>query len=103
VLDEWGGWGGLRVSHFYTSYYVYQYSTSYAAAQAISKKILAGDKQARDKFLEFLTWGGNDYPVNQLKKIGVDMTQPDAINATIELFGDLVDQAGGLLLKEKKD
>jgi len=102
VSDEWGGWGGLRVSHFYTSYYVYQYSTSYAAAQAISQKILAGDTKTRDKFLEFLTWGGNDYPVEQLKKMGVDMTKPDAINATIDLFGKLVDQAEELLLKNKK-
>jgi oligoendopeptidase F len=102
VEDEWGGWGGLRVSHFYRSYYVYQYSTSYAAAQAISQKILAGDKKTRDKFLEFLTWGGNDYPVEQIKKIGVDMTKPDAINATIDLFGRLVDQAEKLLLKNKK-
>jgi len=102
VSDEWGGWGGLRVPHFYTSYYVYQYSTSYAAAQAISQKILAGDKKTRDKFLEFLTWGGNDYPVEQLKKMGVDMTKPDAINATIDLFGRLVDRAEKLLLKSKK-
>jgi len=102
VADDWGGWGGLRVSHFYTSYYVYQYSTSYAAAQTISQKLLAGDKKTRDKYLEFLTWGGNDYPVEQLKKIGVDMTKPDAINATIDLFGKLVDQAEELFLKSKK-
>jgi len=102
VTDEWGGWGGLRVSHFYSSYYVYQYATSYAAAQAISKKILAGDTQTRDKFLEFLTWGGNDYPVDQLKKVGVDMTKPDAINATIDLFGNLVDQVERIMLKDKK-
>ena len=102
VLDDWGGWGGLRVSHFYSSYYVYQYATSYAAAQAISRKILAGDKETRDKYLEFLTWGGNDYPVEQLKKIGVDMTEPDAINATIDLFGSLVDKAEKIMLKDKK-
>ena len=102
VRDEWGGWGGIRVSHFYTSYYVYQYATSYAAAQAISKRILAGDKKLRDKYLEFLSWGGSDYPVEQLKEIGVDMTQPDAINATIDLFGELVDKAEKIMLKDKK-
>ncbi|MCP4581232.1 MAG: oligoendopeptidase F [candidate division Zixibacteria bacterium] len=96
---DWGGWGGLRVSHFYTSYYVYQYATSYAAAQDISQRILEGDTQLRDKFIEFLASGGNDYPVEQLKNIGVDMTEQEVINAAINLFSDLVDQAEELLLK----
>ena len=100
--DEWGGWGGLRVSHFYTSYYVYQYSTSYAAAQMISQRILSGDTKFRDEYLEFLSWGGNDYPVNQLNKIGVDMTDPAVINSTLELFGNLVDQAEELYIKSNK-
>jgi len=99
VIDEWGGWGGIRVSHFNTGscFYVFKYATSLASAQMISKKILEGDKKARDKYREFLTWGGNDYPVEQLKKIGVDLTTPDPINATIAVFSDLVDQMEKLL------
>jgi oligoendopeptidase F len=99
VIDEWGGWGGLRVPHFNTHrpYYVYVYATGFAASQAMSKKILEGDKEARDKYLEFLTWGGNDYPVEQLKKIGIDMTTPDPVNATIAVFSNLVDEMEKLL------
>ncbi|UCE65014.1 MAG: oligoendopeptidase F [Candidatus Zixiibacteriota bacterium] len=99
VIDEWGGWGGIRVPHYNTHppYYVYKYATGFASAQAISKKILEGDKKARDKYLEFLSWGGNDYPVEQLKKIGIDLTTPDPVNATIALFSDLVDEMEKLL------
>jgi oligoendopeptidase F len=99
VIDEWGGWGGIRVPHFNTHnpYYVYKYATGFASAQAISKKILEGDNEAREKYLEFLTWGGNNYPVEQLKKIGVDLTTPGPVNATIAVFSDLVDEMEKLL------
>lgn len=101
VKEEYGGWGGLRVSHFYRSYYVYQYATSYAAAQLISAKILSGDKDFRDKYLEFLGSGGGDYPVEQLRKLGVDMTDPQVINNTLEIFDNLVDQADKLFAKRQ--
>jgi len=99
VVDEWGGWGGIRVPHYTTNnaFYVYKYATGFAAAQAISKKILEGDEKARDQYLEFLSWGGNDYPVEQLKKIGVDMTTPDPVNAAVAVFSDLVDEMEKLL------
>ena len=99
VIDEWGGWGGMRVPHYFTHrpYYVFQYATSFAAALAISQKILDGDTDARDGYLELLTWGGNDYPVNQLQKIGIDMTTPGPVDATIEFFSDLVDEMDRLL------
>jgi len=99
IIDEWGGWGGLRVPHYNTHnpYYVYKYATGFAAALAMSSSILEGNEKARDQYLEFLTWGGNDYPVEQLKKIGIDMTKPDAINAAISTFSDLVDEMERLL------
>ncbi len=97
VFDEWNDFGGLRVPHFYRSYYVFQYATSYSAAQAISRKIVEGDKNTLKNYHEFLTWGGNDYPVNQLMKIGVDMTTPGPVNDTIKVFSDLVDEMERLL------
>ena len=99
VVDEWGGWGGIRVPHYNTNscFYVYKYATSIASAQMLSKRILEGDKKTRDKYREFLTWGGNDYPVEQLKKIGVDLTTTDAVNATIAVFSNLVDEMEKLL------
>ena len=96
-MEEWQDLGGLRIPHFYTSYYVFQYATSYAAAQAFAQKILAGDTVARDKYLHLLTTGGSEYPVDELKDAGVDMTQPEAVDATIRLFSQLVDEMDKLL------
>ncbi len=101
TLESWNDIGCLRIPHFYNSYYVFQYATSYAAAQEISQKILKGDTQTRDKYLNMLTLGGSEYPVDELKSAGVDMTRPEAIKATIALFGNLVDQMEKLL--EEKD
>jgi len=81
-----------RVPHFYNAYYVYQYATSYAASQAILDKFLAGEEGIVDKYLTLLSSGGRNYPIELLKGCGVDMMQPDAVKATIRLFGDQVKQ-----------
>ncbi len=97
VIEENGDLGGMRISHFYSQYYVYQYATSYAAAQLISQKILDGDKEALDAYLNFLATGNSDYPVEILKKAGVDTTSPESVERTIRIFSDLVDQMEQLL------
>lgn len=97
VIDDLNDLGGMRISHFYRQYYVYQYATSYAAAQMLSQKILEGDVEARDKYMQFLATGGSDYPVEILRRAGVDMASPDPVNATIKLFGELVDEMERLL------
>jgi oligoendopeptidase F len=97
VLDSLDDLRCLRLSHFYTDFYVYQYATSYAAAVAISRKILAGDKEALDRYLKLLEAGDSDYPINLLKEAGVDMISPEPINETIKLFASLVDQMEKLL------
>jgi oligoendopeptidase F len=99
IIDDWADWGGIRVPHFvnHKPYYVFQYSTSAAAAMAVSKRIMSGDEEFRDDYLTFLTWGGNDYPVEQLKKIGVDMTSPEPVDDAIAAFSDMVDEMETLL------
>ncbi len=89
--------GGMRISHFYREYYVYQYATSYAAAQVLSDKIVNGEKGAVEAYYLFLKTGSSDYPVETLKKAGVDMTTPEPVARTIKLFGELVDQLARLL------
>jgi len=86
-----------QVMHFYDRpYYVYQYATSYAAAAQIHKMITTGDEKERkaalDRYLTLLKSGGNDYPVEQLKKAGVDMTSPEPTMAVVRRLGQLVDQ-----------
>ncbi len=99
TLDSLDDLSCLRISHFYRNFYVYQYATSLAAASAFSKKILNGDKKALRRYIELLEAGESDYPINLLKKAGVDMSSPEPINATIQLFADLVDQLEKLLLE----
>lgn len=91
--------GAIRLYHFYRNFYVYQYATSYAAASYLSTEILKGDKSALDRYYDFLKTGYSDYPINILKKAGVDMTSPEPIDKTIELFNNLVNQFEKLLLE----
>ena len=75
-----------RIPHFYTAFYVYQYATGFSSAVAIADRILrTGD--ASD-YLRFLTTGGSDYPIEELKLAGVDLTKPDAIRDALNVFED---------------
>jgi len=101
TMEDWQNLGGLRIPHFYNSYYVFQYATSYAAANALTRNILNGDAQARQRYLDLLASGGNGYPVELLKKAGVDMTRPEAVDATVKLFAGLVNQVEALLREQE--
>jgi oligoendopeptidase F len=96
VIDSINDMGCLRIGHFYRQYYVYQYATSYAAAQMMSQKIME-DPAYIDTYLKFLSTGDSDYPVQVLKQAGVDVTSPEPVERTIQLFSDLVDQMEELL------
>jgi len=97
VIGENRDLGGLRISHFYRQYYVYQYATCYAAAQTISQRLLEGEKGFLETYKQFLSIGSSKYPINILKDAGVDMTTPEPIDRTIKLFGELVDEMERLL------
>lgn len=92
TMDEYTKYKWARIPHFYNMYYVYQYATSYAASQAILDKFNAGEAGIIDKYLDLLSSGGSDYPINQLKKCGVDMTTPEPVKATLKLFAEQVDE-----------
>ena len=73
-----------RIPHFYTAFYVYQYATGFSSAVAIADRILkTGD--ASD-YLRFLSTGGSDFPIEELKLAGVDLTKPDAVRDAMEAF-----------------
>lgn len=96
-IDETNDITGMRIPHFYRRYYVYQYATSYAAAQMLSQTIIENRDGALDSYHRFLATGVSKYPVDILKDAGVDMTTPEPINRTIALFSDLIDQMEELL------
>jgi oligoendopeptidase F len=89
--------GAMKLYHYYRTYYVYQYSTGYAAAQMLSQKILEGDQKALDAYMKFLATGSSKYPVDVLKDAGVDMNSPEPVERTLKLFGELVDEMERLL------
>ncbi len=86
-----------RIPHFYSAFYVYKYAIGFSAAAALSEKILKGDSGALSKYIEFLSSGGSDYPINLLKKAGVDMTLPGPVENALKIFGGLVDRMEELL------
>src|SRR5574339_324086 len=80
-----------RIPHFFNSpYYVYQYATCFASAARLAREIMNADLEARERYLTLLRSGGSDYPMEQLKKAGVDLSQPDTVRAVIEQLDDLV-------------
>ena len=80
-----------RIPHFFSDFYVYQYATGYAAASAFAKNILDGKENAVEKYVGFLKSGGSDYPIEILKKAGVDMTTSMPLQATIDRFNELLE------------
>lgn len=75
-----------RIPHFYYNYYVYQYSTGFSAASSLAKKILAGEPDALTNYLNYLKAGRSDYPIEVMKKAGVDMTKADYIEDAMKVF-----------------
>ena len=83
IKHEW-----KRIPHFYTSFYVYKYATGISAAIAIASDILNGVPNAKERYLEFLSSGCNGYPLDILKKTGVDMTTSEPIEKALAMFNE---------------
>ena len=92
ISREW-----MRIPHFYTPFYVYQYATGYSAAVALSAKILKEGKPAVDAYLSFLKGGSSKDPIDLLKMAGVDMTTPEPVQSALELFAQKVDELEALV------
>jgi oligoendopeptidase F len=85
-----------QFSHLYMNYYVFQYETGISAAHALAAPILAGDAAAAERYIGFLSAGSSDYPVEVLKKAGVDMRSPEAIEKCYAVLSGLVDRLESL-------
>ncbi|KHE70952.1 oligoendopeptidase F [Halobacillus sp. BBL2006] len=97
VVDEKIGLEWARIPHFYMGYYVYQYSTGYAAATALADQILTEGDEAVDRYKSFLKAGSSDYPIEVLKHAGVDMTSKDPILAALDVFEEKLNEMEELL------
>lgn len=81
IALEWS-----RIPHFYYNYYVYQYATGFSAASALANKILANEPNALENYLTYLKSGSSDFPIEVMKKAGVDMTKPQYIEDAMKVF-----------------
>lgn len=80
------------VPHFYYNFYVFQYATGLMSAIALSQKVQRADKGAVDSYLAFLKAGNSDYPIETLKKAGVDFTTSTPIDEAMKLFEATLDE-----------
>ncbi len=92
VADEEIAMEWARIPHFYYDYYVFQYSTGFSAAIALSEKILTGEKKDVENYLNFLSGGCSKDPISLLKGAGVDMTTPEPVHNALKLFNSLLDE-----------
>lgn len=88
ISMEWA-----RIPHFYNAFYVYKYATGFSAAVALANGIVGGAPDALPKYLEFLASGGKDYPLELLKKAGVDMTTREPVDNCLKSFGQSLEAA----------
>ena len=84
-----------RIPHFYRSFYVYQYATGFCSAVAIAQQIL--DTGDPSDYLAFLKTGASDYPIEELKLTGVDLTSPEPVKRAMEVFAKTVDELSELI------
>ena len=101
VSDEEIRYEWSRIPHFYTPFYVYKYATGLCAAIAIASDILSGKKDAKEKYLEFLRSGSSNYPLEILKKCGVDMTTKEPLLKAIKMFEEKLAEAKEIVKKVK--
>ena len=86
TIDEELTYEWMRIPHYFSPFYVYQYATGISAAITLAQGILNQKTDALKNYLNFLTTGGSDYPLNLLKNAGVDMSTSEPIMTTIQDF-----------------
>jgi oligoendopeptidase F len=97
VVDDYVAHEWSYIPHFYLNFYVFQYATSFTAAEALSARVLAGDRAARDRYLTFLGSGTSKYPIDLLRDAGVDMTTDEPLAFTMRRMNAVMDEIDGLL------
>lgn len=86
VIDKAIEMEWARIPHFYTSFYVYKYATGFSAAASLSRQILNEGNNAVARYIDFLSSGSSDYPLELLKKAGVDLSTPKPVEDAMKLF-----------------
>jgi oligoendopeptidase F len=99
VVDDYIKHEWSYIPHFYRNFYVFQYATSFTAAEALAAKVIAGDPAAKTRYLTFLAAGGSKYPIDLLKDAGVDMTTDEPLDLTMRKMNKVMDEMEAILAK----
>ncbi len=97
IVDDYIAHEWSFIPHFYRDFYVFQYATSFTAAEALSTKVMDGDQEATKRYLTFLAAGGSKYPIDLLKDAGVDMTTDEPLDLTMKKMNAVMDEMEKLL------
>ncbi len=97
IAKEWA-----RIPHFYYNFYVYQYATGFAAATALANNVVHGSSDQKEAYLNFLKSGSSDYPVEIMKRAGVDMTKPDYLEEAFNTFAQRLTEFKTIVTKNLK-
>lgn len=97
MVDEEIAMEWARIPHFYSSFYVYKYATGKSAATSLAEQILTEGAPAVERYIEFLKSGSSDYPLELLKKAGVDLSEPAPVEAAMKVFEKTLDELEELI------
>ncbi len=97
IIDKEETYTWARVPHFYYNFYVFQYATGFAASEALASKVKTEGKPAVEKYLNFLKAGSSDYPIEVLKRAGVNMNSLEPIQAVTSKMNKLIDEIENLI------
>ncbi|OFW16836.1 MAG: oligoendopeptidase F [Acidobacteria bacterium RIFCSPLOWO2_12_FULL_67_14] len=92
VAHEWS-----YIPHFYSDFYVFQYATSFTAAEMLAARVLAGDTETTRRYLAFISSGGSNYPIDLLREAGVDMTSDEPLDVTMRTMNRIMDEIEAML------
>ena len=101
-VDDYISMEWAYIPHFYRTFYVYQYSTSFTASISLAEKVMSGDQNALKNYMKFLSAGGSDYPIEILKNAGIDMTTSEPFEKTTAAMNKVMDEIEKILDKKKK-
>lgn len=91
-LDDNSKYSWIRREHYFYPFYLFKYATGVSAAIMIATKIINNEDDMKNKYISFLKMGDTDYPVELLKKIGVDMTKEEVYENAVNFFSNLIDE-----------
>lgn len=91
-LDDKSKYSWIRREHYFYPFYLFKYATGVSAAIMIATKIINNEDDMKNKYISFLKMGDTDYPVELLKKIGIDMTKEEVYENAVNFFNNLIDE-----------